>query len=171
MKRASLILMAGLAVAGVVGAMAWGYGDRRALREIVLETALRMHSEARPRFAPNATTGDEIRGFSYDQANDMLDACASVENWTFLGEEQRGAHDCQLQAIFSCSRPEGVLIARIWAEFEPGDRIGKLAAWSDFLACSTGLCPDFETGEPRKDGVHTCEVAYKVRPVGQSIVR
>jgi hypothetical protein len=170
-KRVWLVLATVLVVLGTIGVMALTYGDKRQLREVVLERALRSHLEGQPRFAPNITTGDTLRGVSYEQANVMLTSCASVEDWTFLGEEQRGAHDCQLQAIFSCKRPEGSLIARIFAESEPGDRIGKLAAWSDFLACSTGLCPDFETGEPRTDGVHTCETAYKVRPVGESIVR
>ncbi len=171
MKRVWLIVVIGAVVAGAIGVMTLTYGDQRHLREVVLETALRSHREGRPRFAPNVETGDTLRGLSYQQANSMLDGCANVEDWIFLGEEQRSAPDCQLQAIFSCDRPEGSLIARIIAESEPGDRIGKLAAWSDFLACSTGMCPDFESGEPRTDGVHTCETAYRVRPVGESIVK
>ena len=171
MKRVWLILVIGLVVSGTIGVMALTYGDPRHLREVVLETALKSHLDGRPRFVPNSTSGDTLRGLSYEQANGLLDSCASIEDWTFLGEEQRGAHNCLLQAIFSCKRPEGSVIARILAESEPGDRIGKLAAWSDFLACSTGLCPDFETGEPSTDGAHTCETAYKVRPVGESIVK
>lgn len=171
MKRVWLVLVIVLVVSGTIGVLALIYGDQRHLREVVLETALRSHLDGRPRFAPTLTNGDTLRGVSYEQANGLLDSCANVEDWTFLGEEQRGAHDCQLRAIFSCKRPEGSVIARIFAESEPGDRMGKLAAWSDFLACSPSLCPDFTTGEPRPDDVLICETAYKVRPVGESIVK
>jgi hypothetical protein len=147
--------------------------DGRPAYEAVLETALQQHREGTLNPFTAASSHQprgQLRNMSIEQANALMDSCSDIKDWTRLGEEQRGAHDCPLYTILECRRDTGWVVARI-LDPEPGDRLGELAMWSNFLACHPDLCPDFATGEPRTDGVLTCEMAYKVRPVGQSIVK
>jgi len=172
-KRLKWILPIGLAVAGALVIAGFLGADNRRPYEPVLETALRQHREwtLNPLTPANSyQPRGQLRGLSFEQAYAIMDSCADIKDWILLGEQQRGAHDCQLYTVLECRRQAGSVVARIM-EPEAGDRLGKLAMWSNFLACYPDLCPNFETGEPRTDGVHTCETAYKVRPVGESIVR
>lgn len=166
----TLVAIVGVGVAAAV--FLWINRDDRPTRERVLDAAMEWHQQ-QSRFLAEPLLGsdDRLRGLDYVQANAIMDKCDEAKDWKLLGEEERSAHDCQLFAVYKCDQLEGSVIARIWAESVPGDRLSDLQAWSDFLACVPGSCPDFAAGEPRTDGVSTCETAYKVRPVGESIVK
>ncbi|MFT3722882.1 MAG: hypothetical protein QM773_04775 [Hyphomonadaceae bacterium] len=109
---------------------------------------------------PGATMGG-LRGLTLTDAQSMLASCRRAENWTLLGEERRSAGDCPQYTLFTCARESGSLIARLRTD-GPVDHRTDFVYQSDFLACRTGQCPDFAVGEPRNDGVLTCETLFKV---------
>lgn len=152
--------LVGLAIA--VGLTAPG----RAAPKEILQLALEEHE--RHAFRPfdesrSPMRSDRLRGLTETEAEAILASCSTASEWAYLGEEESHFLDCAPFVLFACERETGSLVARIWMDQAAVDHRADLVYGSDFFACRTGQCPDFAVGEPRNDGVLTCETLFKVK--------